>query len=68
MERLRAIQLEASLPLSLGLEAFLTASYALNRTPNEQLGWKTPYEIAYGKPPSLTYIHVYDCKTYTLDK
>ena len=35
---------------------------------NKQLGWKTPYKIAYGKPPSLTYIHVYGCKTYTLDK
>jgi len=30
MERLRAIQLEVSLPLFLGLEAFLAASYALN--------------------------------------
>ena len=68
MERSRAIQLEASLPPSLGLEAFLIARYALNRTPNKQLGWKTPYEIAYGKPPSLTYMHVYGYKTYTLDK
>ena len=68
MVRLRAMQLEASLPPSLGPEAFLTAGYALNRTPNEQLGWRTPYEIAYGKPPSLTHMHVYGCKTYTLDK
>jgi len=30
MELLRAIQLEVSLPLSLGPEAFLTAGYALN--------------------------------------
>jgi len=35
MERLRAMQLEAFLPLSLGLEAFLAIGYALNRTPNE---------------------------------
>jgi hypothetical protein len=62
------MQLEASLPLSLGPEAFLTAGYALNWTLNEQLGWKTPYEIAYGKPPSLTHMHVYGCKTYILDK
>jgi hypothetical protein len=68
MERSRAIQLEASLPPSLGLEAFLTTRYALNQTLNKQLGWKTPYEIAYSKPPSLTYIHVYGCKTYTLNK
>ena len=68
MERLRAMQLEASLPPSLGLEAFLTTGYALNQTLNKQLGWKTPYEIAYGKPPLLTYIYVYGCKTYTLDK
>ena len=68
MERSRAMQLEASLPPSLGPEAFLAAGYALNRTPNEQLGWKTPYEIAYGKPLSLTHMHVYGCKTYTLDE
>ena len=62
------MQLEASLPLSLGLEAFLAASYALNWTPNKELGWKTPYKIAYGKPPLLTYMYVYGYKTYTLDK
>ena len=62
------MQLEASLSLSLGLKAFLTTGYALNRTPNKQLGWKTPYEIAYGKPLSLTYMHVYGYKTYILDK
>jgi hypothetical protein len=62
------MQLEASLPPSLGLEAFLTTGYALNRTPNKQLGWKTPYEIAYSKPPSLTYMYVYGYKTYILDK
>ena len=38
MERSRAIQLEASLLLSLGPKAFLTARYTLNRTPNKQLG------------------------------
>ena len=65
---LRAIQLEASLPLSLGLEAFLTAGYTLNQTLNKQLGWKTPYEIAYGKPLLLTHMYIYGCKTYTLDK
>jgi hypothetical protein len=68
MERSRAMQLEASLPPSLGPEAFLATGYALNRTPNEQLGWRTPYKIAYGKPPSLIYIHVYSYKTYTLNK
>ena len=68
MERSRAIQLEAFLPPSLGPKAFLTTRYALNRIPNEQLGWKTPYEIAYGKPSSLTHMHVYGCKTYILDK
>jgi hypothetical protein len=68
MERSRAMQLEASLPPSLGPEAFLAAGYALNRTLNEQLGWRTPYEIAYSKLPSLTYMQVYGCKTYTLNK
>jgi hypothetical protein len=68
MERSRAMQIEASLPPSLGPKAFLATGYTLNRTPNEQLGWRTPYEIAYGKPPSLIYMHVYGCKTYTLDK
>ena len=64
----RAMQLEASLPLSLGPEAFLTAGYALNRTLNKQLGWRTPYKVAYGKLLSLTYMYIYGCKTYILDK
>jgi len=68
MERLRAIQLEVSLPLSLGLEAFLATSYALNRTLNKQLGWKTPYKIAYGNLLLLTHIYIYGYKTYTLNK
>ena len=68
MERSRAIQLEASLPLSLGLEAFLTARYILNQTLNKQLGWRTPYKVAYGKLLSLTYIYIYGCKIYILDK
>ena len=62
------MQLEAFLPPSLEPEAFLTTKYALNQTPNKQLGWKTPYKIIYGKPPSLTHMHVYSCKTYALDK
>ena len=68
MEQSRAIQLEISLLPSLGLEAFLTARYALNQTLNKQLGWKTPYKITYSKPPSLTHIYVYGCKTYILNK
>jgi len=62
------MQLEASLPPSLGPEAFLITSYALNQTPNKQLGWKTPYKVAYGKPPILTHMHEYGCRTYTLNK
>ena len=62
------MQLQAFLPPSLGPEAFLAAGYALNWTPNEQLGWKTPYEVAYGKPPALTHMYQYGCKAYTLDK
>jgi hypothetical protein len=38
MERSRAMQLEASLPPSLGPEAFFAAGYALNQTLNKQLG------------------------------
>ena len=68
MERSRAMQLEASLPPSLGLEAFLATRYALNRIPNKQLGWRTPYKVTYGKLPLLTYMYIYGCKTYILDK
>ena len=62
------MQLQAFLPPSLGPKTFLAAGYALNQTLNKQLGWKTPYEIAYGKPPSLTHIYAYGCKAYILDK
>jgi len=68
MEQSRSMQIEAFLPPSMGPEAFFAAGYTLNRTPNEQLGWKTPYEVAYGKPPSLTHMYEYGCKAYALNK
>jgi len=68
MEWLRSMQIEAFLPLSMGLEAFFAAGYTLNWTLNKQLGWKTLYEVAYGKLPFLTYMHEYGCKAYALNK
>jgi len=68
MEQSKSMQVEAFLPPSMGPKAFLIARYTLNRTLNKQLGWKTPYEVAYGKPPILTYMHEYRYKAYTLNK
>ena len=62
------MQIEALLPPFIGPEAFFATRYTLNQTPNKQLGWKTPYEVAYGKPPILTHMHEYGCKTYMLNK
>jgi hypothetical protein len=66
--------LQASLPEFLWPEAVNAAIYVINRTPNKQLGWKSPYQALYEKldtkpgyikpKPDLSNIRVFGCKAY----
>jgi hypothetical protein len=64
----RAIALEASIPHNLWPETFKTAGYIANRTPVQQLGWKTPFECVTGLKPNFAHLKVFGSKAYALDK
>lgn len=66
IERARTMRIAANLPISLGPECYIAAAYILNRTPTRSLNWKTPFEMANGKKPSIAYMHVFGCKAYAL--
>ena len=44
----------------------LAAVYLQNRILIKSKGWKTPYELAFGKPPNINYLKVYGYKVYAL--
>ena len=49
------------LPIFLWGEALKTANYICNRSPSKSVE-KTPFELWYGKQPSLHHLHVWGCK------
>ena len=66
IEKARALRLEASLLSSLWPELAKTAGYLLNRTPVQQLGFRTPFEALYGKKPTRTHLKAIGCKAFVL--
>ena len=66
IDRSRSMRVASNLPLALGPEIYMCAAYLLNRTPTKALGWKTPFEMAYGKKPSLAHLKLYGCRAYAL--
>jgi hypothetical protein len=50
------MRLASNLPLALSPEIYISAGYILNRTPKRALGWKTLFEIAYKKKPSIAHM------------
>ena len=66
--RARAMIIKAGFPKSLANEAFHMAIYVINRTPTEALNWKTPYELAWGKKPTVAHMRPFGCVAYALDR
>jgi hypothetical protein len=71
--RARAMRVHANLPEDLWPEIVPAAAYVLNRTPNKQLGWKTPLEVLQqlvnmpNPRPSIAHLHVYGARAYPLN-
>jgi hypothetical protein len=50
----------STLSVELWMEALKTAAHILNRVPSKSVP-KTPYELWFGKKPSLNYLRVWGC-------
>jgi hypothetical protein len=67
-QRARAMCIHANLPKELSHEMYRTAAYILNRTPTEALGWKTPYEIVWGRKPLVAHMRPIGCRAYVYNR
>jgi hypothetical protein len=62
------MRIHANLPKNLSHEMYRTAAYILNRTPTEALGWKTPYEVVWGRKPLVTHMRPIGCRAYVYNR
>ncbi|KAL0454835.1 UNVERIFIED_CONTAM: Retrovirus-related Pol polyprotein from transposon RE1 [Sesamum latifolium] len=60
----RSLLHQASLPRKFWADCILTAAHLINRLASHLLQWKTPYEILYQKPPTLTHLRTFGCLCY----
>lgn len=60
------MRVTSNLPLALAPEVYVAAAYLLNRTPPQAIAWKTPFEMAYNKKPSIDRLKLYGCRAYAL--
>jgi hypothetical protein len=67
-QRARAMLIHAKLPKNLSHEMYRTAAYILNRTPTEALGWKTPYEVVWGRKPLVAHMRPIGCRAYVYNR
>jgi transposase InsO family protein len=77
MTKARAMRIGANLPHNLWKEIVNAAVYLYNRTPRENLGWKSPYEVFYThtarlanidevRKPQLAHLRAYGCRAYAM--
>ena len=45
-------------------EAMGAAAHVLNRAPRKGLGWRTPYELLFGRVPEVSYFRVFGCRAW----
>ena len=57
---------QANIPISYWGDAFLTATYVLNRVPSKSVT-STPYELWTGRKPNLSNLKPWGCATYVHD-
>ena len=62
--KVRALLLESGLPKTFWGEALEAAVFLYNRTPHSSLGFKSPYELRYNKPPNLDNIRIFGSIAY----
>jgi transposase InsO family protein len=61
LETARAMLSAHDIPLRFWGEAISTAMHIKNRMPNSSIKFKTPYELWYGRKPSLGHLRIFGC-------
>ncbi|XP_016546143.1 uncharacterized protein LOC107846212 [Capsicum annuum] len=64
LEVCRAIRLQGYIPLKFWGHCVLAAAYLINRMPTPVLKDKSPFEILYGRKPSLEHLRVLGCLVF----
>lgn len=63
-EKARALLKHAGLPSTFWTEAVSTAVYLENRNPVAPCGFRTPYELWHGLPPTYNHLRLFGCMAY----
>ena len=45
-------------------EATSVAAHTLNHAPQKNLGWRTPYELLFGRVPEVSYLCIFSCHAW----
>ena len=64
MEKAQALHFSACLPEPWWEFAILHTVHLYNRTPVQQLQWKTPYELIHNQPPDVSHFCVFGCTAH----
>ena len=64
LETVRPMLSAHGIPFCFWGEAINTAMHIKNRTPGASIGFKTPYELWYGRKPSLDHLRVFGCTAW----
>ena len=60
----RALLHHSGLSTGFWAEAIGVAAHVINRAPRKGLGWRTPYELMFGRVPDLSYIRTFGCRAW----
>jgi len=61
LDTARALRFHAGFPKHFWGECILSATHIINLLPMENLAWKSPYEVLFGKPPQYQDLRVIGC-------
>lgn len=64
----KAIHIEDNLSFDLWSEIIFAVDYLVNKTLMKKHAWKIFYELIIDNFSNLNHLHLYDCKTYSLNK
>jgi transposase InsO family protein len=64
MNKARSMRLSCNALLNMWDEFILTASYLSTLTASKASGGRTPYELWFGTPPSLSHLHEIGCRAF----